>query len=234
MSDSDVTVCITSYNRFDLLKQTIDSFVKLNNYPIARIAVIEDSTLPEMKDKVIKEYGSDIDLIFNETRLGQAPSLDKIYKTVTTKYIFHTEDDYLYVGNPNFVAESRELLEEKSDIHQVWCRHFDNFVVSHGTGWHHQFEDEILHSKNGIPYKMLRANYANWCGFSWNPGLRRTEDYLKMFPKGFAEFIGPEYLISGVQTEARCNINAGKQGYRAASLINGACKNMGIGRETYL
>lgn len=230
-NDKKITVCITSFNRFDLLKQTIDSFRNLNSFPVERFIVIEDSTVSEMKDKILQEYGSTIDLIFNDQRIGQAPSLDKMYKTVNTQYIFHTEDDYLYSGNPNFLKESFDLLEENIGINQVWIKHFSDFVGDSQN----QFEDQVLTTSGGIKYKMLKQNFSGWCGFSWFPGLRRTEDYNKMFPNGYGQFITPQYLISGVQTEGQCNTHAQAQGYRAAYLFNGtACNHKGInGRETY-
>lgn len=40
---SDVTLVITSCNRFDLLKKTIESFSRNNTYPIREVIIIEDS-----------------------------------------------------------------------------------------------------------------------------------------------------------------------------------------------
>jgi hypothetical protein len=230
MLNKNVTLCITSYDRFDLLKQTIDSFISLNTYPIERIAIIEDSTKQDIKNKILQEYGDKVDLIFNENRIGQAPAIDKLYNTVTTKYIFHTEDDYLYSGNSNFIKESIDLLEEREDVHQVWVKHFSDFAGESCN----QFENNILQTVGGTKYKMLKSPFYGWCGFSWFPGLRRLEDYHKIFPTGYTPFITAEYLTSGVQTEAACNTHALKQGYRAAYLLNGACSHKGTnGRETY-
>ncbi len=221
--DGKITVCITSFNRFDLLKQTINSFNQLNTHPIEKIIVIEDSTKTEMKNKILQEYGDTITLIFNEQRIGQAPSLDKIYKTVKTQYIFHTEDDYLYSGNPNFISQSIEILQERPDVHQIWIKHFSDF-----TDLLH-YEPLKLYTSTGIAYGMLKVK--GWCGFSWYPGLRRTSDYHHMFSEGFGKFITPEYLTSGVQTEAQCNEHARPQGYRGAYLFDTACSHKGIGPE---
>lgn len=228
MSDKKVTLCITSFDRFDLLKQTIDTFTALNTYPLERIVVIEDSTSLAMKENIIREYGDKVDLIFNEQRIGQAPSLDKMYNTVTTQYIFHTEDDYFYSGNANFVKDSVEILEERPDIHQIWIKHMSDFVGESRN----QFEDEVLKTSSGVEYRLVKL--SDWCGFSWYPGLRRTADYHKMFPNGYGHFITPEYLVSGVQTEHQCNKHAYAQGYRGAYLVNTAGSHTGInGRQTY-
>ena len=227
-----VTVCVTSYNRFDLLKQTVDSFLKLNTYTISRFIIIEDSAKPQMNEKVIKEYGSTLDVIINETNIGQIKSIDKAYKTINTDYIFHIEDDYLFKGNPDFIKDSMEILEERQDVNQIWLRHLDNYIVSHGPAGIHQFELDVLNTTSGIKYRMLKLPHCgNWCGFSFNPGLRRLSDYNRLFPNGYAFHMKPGE--PGVLSEFNCNAHAMANGYRAALLLNGACLNMGQHVSTY-
>jgi len=233
-----VTVCVTSFDRFALLKQTIDSFMSLNTYPIERLVVIEDSTKPEMRDSIAREYGDRIDLMFNEVNLGQPHSIDKAYRTITTDYIFHAEDDYLYFGNPNFIQDSICILEERSDVHQVWLRHVENYLVSHGSEALYGedgtrfFEDDVLFTSTGVPYRMLRLpHWGAWCGFSWNPGLRRTADYHRLFPDGYGAHARPGTI--GYEAEFLCNAHARENGYRAALLVNGACINVGHEASTF-
>lgn len=231
MSDNKVTVVITSYNRFDFLKQTIDSFLLLNSFPIERFVVIEDSVNLEMKSKIEETYGDKVELIFNEVNLGQPASIDKAYKTVTTKYIFHSEDDYFYTGNSNFIQNSIDILEERKDVYQIWMRHLDNYAVSHGPEGVKQFEDAVHRTSTNVAYRMLKLPHCgNWCGFSWNPGLRRTEDYNRLFPNGYAAHVTHE---RGAHAEYNCNVHAMANGYRAALLVNGACNNMGQDFSTF-
>ena len=238
MQNRTVTVCVTSYNRFELLRQTIDSFLSLNTYPIERFLVVEDSANLEMWDTITKEYGDTIELMFNEVNLGQPQSIDKAYRTITTDYIYHTEDDYLYVGNPSFIQDSISILEERLDVHQVWLRHLENYLVSHGPAALHGeegirlFEDEVRLTSTQVPYRMLRVpHWGNWCGFSWNPGLRRTRDYRRLFPAGYAAHVQPDKI--GFQAEYHCNLHAMENGYRAALMINGACNNVGHEASTF-
>ncbi len=233
-----VTVCVTSYDRFERLKQTIDSFRALNAYPIERFVVIEDSAKPEMRKKIIEEYGASVDLIFNEKNLGQPSSIDKAYRTIFTEYIFHTEDDYRYAGNPNFIGDSINILEERRDVHQVWLRHEQDYLHSHGLDALYGpvgirfFEEDVLLTSNGVPYRMVRfPNWGAWCGFSWNPGLRRTSDYRRLFPEGYAAHVPPGEI--GFRAEFHCNVHAMRNGYRAALLVNGACYNAGHDASTF-
>lgn len=230
-----VTICMTSFNRFNLLKQTVNSLLKLNTYPIEKFIIIEDSAKPEMKNKILQEFGKSIELIYNDINISQVKSIDKMYNMVTTDYIFHTEEDYTYTGNANFIRDSVDILEERKDIHQVWVRYLEDFTRSHGSVYAKDLcEPQILRTVNNSEYKIIKSPYYAWCGFSWNPGLRRTEDYHKMFPNGYSEFIIPGYEKSGVHSEAKCNEHAMKLGYRAAFLLNSACKNIGINQGSYL
>jgi glycosyltransferase involved in cell wall biosynthesis len=227
-----VSVCITSYNRFDLLKQTVDSLLFLNTYPIQKIVIIEDSTNVDMRDKITSYFGHKIDLIFNDANLGQVRSIYKAYSQIDSEYIFHSEDDYLYNGNANFIQDSIDILEARSDVKQVWLRHLTNYAVSHGPAGITMFEPTVLTTTTNVGYRMLVCpHFGDWCGFSWNPGLRRKSDYLDMFPNGYAEFMQPGE--GGVHSEHRCNLYALKNGYRAALLVNGACLNMGHNVSTY-
>ncbi len=221
----DITVCITSCNRFALLKQAIESLLNLNTYPISRIVVIEDSGKLEIKDKILNSFSNKIELIFNEINIGQIKSIDKVYKTVDTPYILHIEDDYNFVGNTNFIQNSIDILSERTDVHQIWIRHMDDFIPTHTQVFNDAaFSSEILSTTNGVMYKMVSLHFG-WCGFTFNPSIKRTEDYHRVFPNGFEEFMAPGF--QGNLSEAQCDRHAGKNNWRAAILINGACYNMG-------
>lgn len=227
-NDGKTTMVISSYSRWDCLQRCIDSFLAMNRQPIERIVVVEDSMNRDMAHKFIDKYGDKVDFIFNAKRIGQSPSLDRAYRTVYTQFILHTEDDYEFDGNGNFLKEAAEILNERQDIHQIWLRHWDDYLVDQG---HDQFEDTVQHTSNNIPYKMLKVR--DWTGFSWNAAFKRTKDYLTMFPEGYGKFRSPEWELSGVQTEARCQDEVKQFNYRGALLLNGSCYNRGKSCPTY-
>ena len=110
----DVTAVITSCGRFDLLEETLDSFFEFNTYPIKKIIITEDSTEGKKLEKLISKYKDkkqNFQLIVNETRLGQLKSIDKAYREIDTKYIFHCEDDWKFFKK-GFIEKSIKLLEE--------------------------------------------------------------------------------------------------------------------------
>ena len=224
INDKKVTVCLTSCNRLDLLKETLDSFFSINTYPIERFLITEDSTNPDAYKSIVDNYGDKVKVIFNSINLTPARCIDKMYHLATTEYLFHCEDDWKFDGNPNFIKDSMDILEERKDIYQIWIRHPNTH--------HHPMIPGVFTTSTGVWYTVLINDcWGDWCGFGWNPGLRRKSDYLKMFPNGFSEFILPNQRI--VLTEYECNKYARKCGYRAASLVNTSCYHIGDQRSTY-
>lgn len=226
MTSNKITVCLTSCGRFDLLKKTIDSFLSLNQFPdmIEKFIITEDSGKEDMRQKISDTYGDKIEIIFNEVNKGLFKSLDHMYNQVNTNYIFHCEDDWAFQGNSYFLNQSFEILENRPDVHQVWIRPINTL-----PGW---VENGSFKTPDGLEYRMMASPHlGDWCGFSFNPGLRRLSDYKRMFPNGYSEFILSDKSI--VYSEHNCNKIAAQQGYRAAILINGACDHIGQGQSTY-
>jgi len=218
-----VTVCLTSCNRFDLLKKTLDNFFAINTYPIDKFLISEDSVDQSMKNKILSAYGNKVELIFNEKNLGLYKSIDNLYASVNTEYIFHMEDDWIISLNPNFIKDSMDILDERTDIHQVWIRSISEFPQ-----W---IEPEVNITKTNVNYRFVMKNHlGSWSGFSFNPGLRRKSDYLRIFPNGYSYFADPN-VFQGIP-EFTCNNHAITFDYRAAILTNSKCTHIGVGRTT--
>lgn len=171
--DSDVTLVITSCRRFELLKQTIESFDKYNTYPIKEVIITEDSGDNEI-DKIIPLHWQEhTTAIVNKPKLGQIKSIDLAYELIKTNYIFHCEDDWLFYRN-NFIEESKYLLQHNSNILQVWLRDYNEDIKIN-----YPAEKYTL---NNIVFYKLGSNNKYWLGFSLNPGLKRESDYDAIKP----------------------------------------------------
>ena len=168
-----VTVVITSCGRQDLLAQTLDSFLEWNTYPVAAVIVIEDG--PPERNRALEERYRHQRFAWLSTgaRVGQIAAIDMAYAAVATDYIFHCEDDWIFVA-PGFIEASIAVLESNPAILQVWIR-----SLSDTNG--HPVSDLLLVADD-IPYRLLQPDYhsdewGTWHGFSLNPGLRRRRDY---------------------------------------------------------
>jgi GT2 family glycosyltransferase len=209
-----VSFTITSCNRIDLLEKTLNSFFSINNFDIDEFIISDDSGSNIIFETLNKRYGEKFKIIHNKKQIGLSKSLDNLFNEVRNNFIFHCEDDWFFEKNPNFILDSLNILKEFPNIHQVYVRHQNNNP--------HHSNPEIFETKTGVKFKMVSQNFTSlpnqtWNGFSWNPGLRRKSDYIKMFPNGFSQF-GDEYL---------CCDHTKKFNYQSAVLINTSCYHIG-------
>lgn len=207
----DITVMLTSCNRVDLLRKTLDSFFRLNTYPIKRFIAHNDGD-DRLFHKIKKNYPQ-IEWFFSGQRIGYARSLDTLLAKVETEYVFSTEDDWNYYQNPGFIEKSMKILDENKWIHQVWIRDHDDFT--------HPLGEPVLIS--GIPVRPVSHGYRKaWNGYSWNPCLRRMDDIRRMFPNGIIEHADEIDQAKHVQ----------QFDYRAVALVESSIKHLGWNRRS--
>ena len=115
------------------------------------------------------------------------------------------------------MQQSIDILENYENINQVWIR------KDIPSQW---INDEIVDNK----FKIVKSPHLlEWCGFSFNPGLRRKSDYNKIFPNGLnAHKISKDIGIC----ELECNNVAKSHNYRAAILLEPAVNHIGYNQPT--
>ena len=200
----EVTMIITSCNRPELLKKTLESFMIHNTYPIKETFIIDDSGIHGCNDEIIHPFIDVLNIknIYNPVNLGQVQSIDKVYSYVTTKYIFHCEEDWEFL-QPGFIEKSLNIFQgkETEKLYTVWLR------PHHCTSGHPILYDNeekgYFKMDPGFSYVYCDETYT-WCGFTFNPGLRRTLDCLLFHPyfincektvKNGKEYVG-EYTLN--------------------------------------
>ena len=174
-SKSNVTLVITSCNRFDLLKKTLESFSKNNTYPIKEIIIIEDSGNPKIRNIIPNQWLDNTKLIINEKNLGQIKSIDLAYQEVKTDYIFHCEDDWLFYRS-GFIEDSMTILESDQSILTVWLRDIEKDIEKNYP-FHYVFNEKKI---DKISFYQLGSKSSDWRGFTFNPTLKRKSDYKKL------------------------------------------------------
>jgi hypothetical protein len=208
---NELTVILTSCNRPDLLEKTIDSFIKINTYPVKEFLLHNDGP-----DKFLRRHKLKYPFIqfhHSPQRIGYSRSLDLLLAKVTTDWVHTLEDDWLFYQNPGFIERSMKILQEHDDIHQVWIRDEKDFG--------HPLGQSIVLS--GIHVKPVMPGYRKvWNGFSLNPGLRRMSDWKKFFPNGLAEY-GDEAVLA----ERTKQFN-----YKAVCLVDSSIKHLGWSRRS--
>ena len=139
-------------------------------------------------------------------REGQIKSIDKAYARVKTPYIFACEDDWCFYKS-GFIEKSLEILEKYPKILQVWLREH-NDTNGHPIVKLPQFDVET----------MLNP-WGNWGGFSWNPGLRRLDDYKTLGHPYL--YYGQEHIVSKAYMDL---------GFHSAITPEGYVKHIGWNR----
>lgn len=223
MTKLDIEAVVTSYNRWHLLQPCIESLLKVIPKDI-KVTIIEDSVNSEIKEKITSTFGNRINSIFNKSNIGQIKSIDKAYAQVNSKYILKVEDDYLFSDNKEFIDESIDILESNLDVNNVYIRHRNNFLVSHGPNYEKDlFESQKLTTSKGSEFLLFnKLHCGDWCGFTFMPHIHRTDDYRRMFPAGYFAASGGHV---GVLGEKFCNDHIRNNfPFRAAILYKGACE----------
>lgn len=216
----NVTVVITSFNRFDLLQRTIESFNRTNRYPVD-IIIIDDSGNKQMHKNIIREY-SKYHLILNERNIGLVESIDKAYSQVTTPYIFHSEDDFNYI-KPGFIERCIGVMEHDSKVFRVGIR---------GKTHIKSLDPQVLMAGD-IPYRLALETDSHgnqyWHGFGFQCGMIRKSSYDIVKP--YTQYSTPQEFIT--VRECRIGLAYYDLGLLAVSLAEDYALHTGGKRSTY-
>lgn len=210
----DVTVVITACGRTDLLEYTLDSFFRHNTYPISKVIIVEDSGQPQDFTKVKHLIKCPVEFIINETNLGQMKSIDKAYAKVDTDYIFHCEEDWLFL-KPGFIEKSFELLDYDPNIFTVWLRSYHEKKISPALDKSKKIE---LPSGDYFYYIKVSEGKPWQNGFTLNPGLRRTKDCMLLHPYDNLEILFPKTV--NMVGEMDLSVHHKEKGFRGAITSN--------------
>src|SRR5260370_25133752 len=169
MANTNISICVTSCKRHDLVKAILESFYGVVDIEPQELLIYEDSEAeqPEfLKDFIWKQRG--LKWLSGGKRRGQAFACARLIGEATKDFIFWCEDDWLFQNRISpFMRESKEILNNNPHIIQVSLRG--------NTGWHPLAQDRGLWIP--APYWQDR-----WGGWSWNPGLRRLADCKAILP----------------------------------------------------
>lgn len=170
---------ITSCGRQDLLAETLRSFEEQSPNILDELIIVEDGPADNNFVKDIIPSAGKITLLNSPvTRRGQLINIEWAYKQVKTPYIFHCEDDWRFT-KPNFIQDSRTILEEFPDCLMVHLRsHKDQWQQEYDRSWIEETEYKL----GDLSYWKTRPwiQHDGGFGFTFNPGLRRLADYTKI------------------------------------------------------
>ena len=194
--------------RPDLLKQTLRSLFQFHQF--SEVIAINDFG-DEATNNAFREICPQGKLVDLGKQVGHHSAVDAMYSLVTTPYIFHCEDDWLFTAAPN-LEQSLRLLENP-DISVVCYRSISDFKFLPDLS----SQIEIKQYQN-IEYNSLINLHDQWHGYTFNPHLSKIELWQKNKP--FSKF-KKERHISRWQRSLN---------HHVAFIVPGCCHH--IGEET--
>jgi hypothetical protein len=178
-SMSNVTFFLTSCKRHDLLKVCLETFVKHNTYEIEHGIIVEDSDMDLEWVREILPFKR-LDLINTAGRQGQLANIDKYYPMIETDYVFHCEDDFVFIRD-GFIEDSLKILEADDCCINVWLTQYEPEWEDPSKGhktippYHRQFtlDDLTFWNVNNI----IEGEWG--LGFTFQPSVHRMEDWSR-------------------------------------------------------
>lgn len=178
---SKLTTVLTSCGRFDLLEETVATF--LEHFDTDQIIVAEDSG-KDVEAGAFAGKISAVDMRANVPKLGQLRSIDALYATLQTPYVLHLEDDWDFTASIDLDSVIG-LLEARPDISVVCIAHriYDGRYAKSAHALRH----------DGIDYLVWDLDaHPKWFSYSFNPSIARLDLWRECGP--FARFVTEENL----------------------------------------
>ncbi len=167
----EITCVLTSCGRWDFLERSIDTF--LDHHEPGRFILIEDSADRAFAERIRARWPQ-IEVVLNEPRLGQMPAIDKAYSMVTTPWIVHLEDDWVFVGAMD-VDDAKRLLEEDRSVVAVCFSLFRRLKLRQRI-----FRTTFRHGPH--TYARMDRAHRDWHGYSFYPTLLRRSTWVEHGP----------------------------------------------------
>jgi hypothetical protein len=176
-----LTPVLTSCGRFDLLEETVASF--LAHFAPERLVIAEDSLNAAGADDFARRFPV-ADMRVNASKLGQMRSIDALYATLATPYVLHLEDDWRFDAGVD-LGRVMSFMEARPDIS----------VVCVGYRFDRRYRRTARKTEHaGIEYLVWDLDaHPMWFSYSFNPSVGRVALWREIGP--FARF-GTEEAIS--------------------------------------
>jgi hypothetical protein len=213
MPNTNISCCVTSCDRPDLLKQTLESLYAIVDQEPQELLIYEDSGAGKpnfLADDIWR--GRNVRWISGKTRMGQCFAISRLIQEAKHDYVFWMEDDWLFENQIYpFMRDSKALLDAYPEVGMVSLRG--------PSGWHPLV--------NNGRYTLAEPYWrGTWGGWSWNPGLRKRQTLVKILPQVLAS-VG----IKGLRHEEELSKKLLDEGYRIADLGKPIVTHLGYNRS---
>lgn len=178
MNKIEISVCVPTYKRPHMLRQTIQSFLQ-QQYLFSEMVIVDDCSNDETESIVRKFQKKDkrIKYIKNKKNLGYCKNFLKTLLSAKGKYLFLLGDDDLIIGKDT-LKRYVDIFKKNKNVGFIYSNiiQFNNsFSVDYV--YRHFLEDKLY------PFgKDALSNLWLKCTFAGGIGLRNRDDIKDLFP----------------------------------------------------
>ncbi|QSG84100.1 glycosyltransferase family A protein [Acinetobacter indicus] len=203
----NITLCLTIGKRPLELEKTLQSL--LNQVNFKNIIAINDFR-DEATNEVFLRLCPQGELINLPMRVGHHLAIDTMYSKVTTEYIFHCEDDWLFTEELE-IQKYIALLNQYPQATMICLRKISDFSFCK------EELKKIQYNKNNlINLACLNSLHEQWYGYTFNPHITSINTWKQT--KGFEKFKKERHISRWFRA---------KEKY-ALFLENGICHHIGF------
>lgn len=224
-NNNNITFTITTCKRFDLFQKTMNSFLHCceDIHLIDRWICIDDNSSLEDRTKMLSLYPF-FEFYFKcKSKKGHSSSMNIIQDIVTSPYILHLEDDWLFIKKMKYIQPALDILNSKDfnyidkeaklimengklqpceKIAQVlfnknYTEDLNSIVYG---GYRMETTEELRHTFVLHQYHpgednplRYKANCAYWPYFSFRPSIFKREIFDKLGKYNTVGFFEMEY-----------------------------------------
>jgi hypothetical protein len=203
---NSVTLCITMGRRPQLLRQTLSSLLKQAEFE--NIIGINDFR-DEETNQVFKDLCPNGYLISLDSQLGHHAAVDYMYDLVTTPWVFHCEDDWLFEKSID-LRHLIKILESEKSLSAICLRQKSDFSLTV------EEDRKVTYVKSGfLDFYRLDSIHDQWHGYTFNPHLASIDLWRSIGP--FSNFKKERHISRVIR----------KKELFIYYLVNGGCSHLG-------
>ncbi|MDO9148498.1 MAG: glycosyltransferase [Hydrogenophaga sp.] len=201
------TLCLTIGNRPEQLRQTLTSL--LGHIAFDEVIAVNDFG-DEPTNSVFRELCPSGTLIVQERQMGHHIAADAMYERITTPYVFHCEDDWVFETAPDLSGAQALLQDSRASM--VCFRAVEDVLHDKPMNF-----KPARHEFNGQKAWRLDHLHKQWHGFTFNPHFGALSLWKEL--GGFSRYAAEKDISAAIRAQGRVVVYADP----------GACRHIGDG-----
>jgi len=170
----EITFTCTTSRRIRLFFNMMESFLNCcEDKDMITRWIVSDDRSSEKDINNMKKAFPFLEIV-RPDKNGQAASLNKLFSCVKTDWIFHSEDDWVFLRRDKIITKCLEIHKDDDRIRNIILTNWRGVKVNSGN-----LEYIIHYHHPSLIKEVARTCDARWLGYSLNPGLQHLKTIKK-------------------------------------------------------